>query len=41
MYDVLNRVALDSVLGPARAYEVDLAMKHLAMQDNDLLLCYR
>jgi hypothetical protein len=41
MYDVLNQIAVNSVLGIARAYEVDLAMKHLAMQDNDLLLCYR
>ena len=26
LYDVLNRVVLDSVLAPARAYEVDLAI---------------
>jgi hypothetical protein len=29
-YDVLNRVALDAVLGEARAYEVELACGHLA-----------
>ena len=39
MYDVLNRVAVDSVLSHARAYEVDLAIKHLAHgEKNDLLL---
>lgn len=39
MYDVLNRVAVDSVLGNARAYEVDLAIGHLKHSlDNDLLL---
>jgi hypothetical protein len=42
MYDVLNHVAVDSVLGQARSYEVDLAMKHLEYtQENDLLLCDR
>lgn len=42
MYDVLNRIAVDSVLGTARAYEVNLAMKHLEYtQENDLLLCDR
>jgi hypothetical protein len=29
LYDVLNHVALDAVLAPARAYEVDLAARHL------------
>jgi hypothetical protein len=29
MYDVLNRIAVDSVLSNARAYEVDLAIGHL------------
>ncbi|MDM8565858.1 hypothetical protein QUF74_09420 [Candidatus Halobeggiatoa sp. HSG11] len=29
MYDVLNCVALDSVLSHARAYEVDLAVEHV------------
>lgn len=29
LYDVLNRVALDAVLGRADAYEVDLAVAHL------------
>lgn len=39
MYDVLNRIAVDSVLGTARAYEVDLAIGHLEHSlDNDLLL---
>ena len=39
MYDILNRVAVDSVLSHARAYEVDLAIKHLAHgEKNDLLL---
>lgn len=42
MYEVLNRIAVDSTLDPARAYEVDLAMKHLEYtQENDLLLCDR
>ena len=42
MYDVFNKIAVNSVLGTARAYEVDLAMKHLEYtQDNDLLLCDR
>lgn len=30
LYDVLNRIALDATLGRADAYEVDLAMGHLA-----------
>lgn len=30
MYDVLNRVALDATLNPAKAYEVDLAIGHLS-----------
>ncbi len=39
MYDVLNGVAADSVLGGARAYEVELAIGHLAhSRENDLLL---
>ena len=39
LYDVLNRIALDSVLAPAKAYEVDLAVGHLAhTQPDDLLL---
>ena len=42
MYDVLNRIAVDSTLGRARAYEVDLAVGHLEYtQENDLLLCDR
>jgi len=39
MYDVLNRIAVDSQLAPAKAYEVDEALKHLAhTQAGDLLL---
>ena len=39
MYEVLNRIAVNSVLGHARAYEIDLAVKHLEYtQENDLLL---
>ncbi|MBU8849191.1 MAG: IS4 family transposase, partial [Desulfobacterales bacterium] len=39
MYDVPNRIAIDSTLAPARAYEVDLAKSHLEhATDNDLLL---
>jgi hypothetical protein len=42
LYDVLNRVALDAVLGGARAYEVDLACGHLAhTRAGDLLLMDR
>lgn len=42
MYDVLNRIVVDSALGPARAYEVNLALGHLEYtQENDLLLCDR
>ena len=37
MYDVLNNVALDSVPGKARDYEVDLAIgRQACSQDNDL-----
>ena len=39
MYDVLNKVVLDSVIAPAKAYEVDLARGHLLKtRPNDLLL---
>lgn len=39
MYDVLNRIAVDSVLSKARAYEVDLAVEHLKYsRENDLLI---
>lgn len=42
LYDVLNRVALDATLGEARAYEVDLAVGHLAhTRAGDLLLMDR
>lgn len=38
LYDVLNRVALDARLGRADAYEVDLAVEHLAhMRAGDVL----
>lgn len=39
LYDVLNEIALDAVLAPGKAYEVDLARGHLAhTQAQDLLL---
>jgi hypothetical protein len=42
LYDVLNKVALDSLFEPCRTYEVDLAERHLAhTQADDLLLCDR
>jgi hypothetical protein len=42
LFDVLNRVAIDATLAPANAYEVDLAIAHLAhTQHDDLLLMDR
>lgn len=42
LYDVLNRVALDAQLAKAKAYEVDLAVEHLAhTNENDLLVMDR
>lgn len=42
LYDVLNGVALDATLGIAKAYEVDLALGHLAhTRSGDLLLTDR
>lgn len=42
LYDVLNRVALDATLSQADAYEVDLAVGHLAhTRPGDLLLMDR
>ena len=39
MYDVLNKVVLDSVIANAKAYEVDLAIGHLQQtRPSDLLL---
>ncbi len=39
LYDLLNNIALDSILAPGKAYEVDLAIEHLAYtQKQDLLL---
>jgi len=40
LYDVLNGIALDSILGHAKAYEVDLAVGHLetCIKGNDLLI---
>jgi len=39
MYDVLNRVVIDSSLNNYSNYEVDLAVKHLPLtNDNDLLI---
>jgi hypothetical protein len=40
LYDVLNRVAIDSVLAPAHAYEVDLAASHLGYANPDDLVIY-
>ncbi len=38
MHDVLNHIAVDSILGKARAYEVNLAIKHLEYSaDNDII----
>lgn len=42
LYDVLNRVALDATLAPAKAYEVDLAVAHLPKtRTGDLLVMDR
>jgi hypothetical protein len=42
MYDVLNNIAIDSELGKAKAYEVDLAIEHLShTKENDLIICDR
>jgi len=42
LYDVLNQVALDSVLAPARSYEVKLAMDHIVhTQEDDLIVADR
>ena len=42
LYDVLNRVVIDSKLGKARDYEVNLAIDHLChTKENDLLICDR
>ncbi|MCB0181414.1 MAG: transposase [Anaerolineae bacterium] len=42
LYDVLNKIALDSCFEPGRSYEVDLAKRHLAYtQATDLLVCDR
>jgi hypothetical protein len=42
MYDVLNRIGVDSVLSNARAYEVDLAVGHLQYtSETDLIICDR
>jgi hypothetical protein len=39
MYDPLNKVVVDACLAPAKAYEVNLALKHLEhTQANDLIL---
>jgi hypothetical protein len=40
LYDVLNRVAIDAVLDPAHAYEVDLAAGHLGHTKTDDLVIY-
>lgn len=42
MYDLLNHIAIDSILGNSRAYEVDLAVRHLSYTcKNDLILADR
>lgn len=42
LYDVCNKVVIDSKLGKARDYEVDLAIGHLChTKENDLLICDR
>jgi hypothetical protein len=42
LYDVLNRIAVDATLAPAKAYEVDLAIAHLQHTiATDLLLMDR
>lgn len=42
LYDVLNRIAVDASLAPAKAYEVDLAIAHLPHTTaSDLLLMDR
>ncbi|MBF0204837.1 MAG: IS4 family transposase [Desulfamplus sp.] len=43
MYDVLNNIAIDSISGYSKAYEVDLAEEHLsyAAGSNDLVLLDR
>ena len=42
LYDVLNQVALDSVIASGRSYEVDLALGQLRhLQEGDLLLADR
>ena len=42
LYDVLNRIALDARLDKAKAYEIDLAVEHLAAtQPGDLLVMDR
>jgi len=39
MYDVLNHIAVDSILAKAKSYEVDLAIEHLKFSsENDLLI---
>ncbi len=40
LYDVLNHVAIDSQLAPADAYEVDLAIAHLAQTTQEDLLLF-
>jgi hypothetical protein len=42
LYDVLNHIAIDAVLGQAKDYEVDLAIQHLQKtQDGDLIIADR
>jgi hypothetical protein len=38
-YDILNHIAVDSIVGKAKSYEVDLAIEHLNYaQENDLII---
>ena len=38
-YDLLNEISLDAILAHGRAYEVDVAIKHLPyLQTNDLIM---
>lgn len=39
LYDVLNKIGIDSIMGHSKAYEVDLALQHLdSMEVNELRL---
>lgn len=40
LYDVLNNIALDSIIAPSTAYEVDLAIEHLPHTKADDLVIF-